>query len=73
MPTESEDRAMQELTNDDIRALAKAANLNIDDPELTDVNYSLNAMLEAMDAIDVPGVNAVEPLAVITSNTEASQ
>ncbi|MDP7104046.1 MAG: hypothetical protein QGI88_00135 [SAR202 cluster bacterium] len=64
---------MQELTNDDIRALAKAANLNIDDPELTDVNYSLNAMLEAMDAIDVPGVNAVEPLAVITSNTEASQ
>jgi hypothetical protein len=30
-------------------------------------------MLEAMDAIDVPGVNAVEPLAVITSNTEASQ
>jgi Asp-tRNA(Asn)/Glu-tRNA(Gln) amidotransferase C subunit len=73
MPTESEDRAMQELTNDDIRALAKAANLNIDDPELTDVNYSLNAMLEAMDAIDVPGVNAVEPLAIITSNTEASQ
>ncbi|MDP6073018.1 MAG: hypothetical protein QGG34_15930 [SAR202 cluster bacterium] len=64
---------MQELTNDDIRALAKAANLNIDDPELTDVNYSLNAMLEAMDAIDVPGVNAVEPLAIITSNTEASQ
>ncbi len=64
---------MQELTNDDIRALAKAANLNIDDPELTDVNYSLNAMLEAMAAIDVPGVNAVEPLAVITSNTEASQ
>ncbi len=56
---------MPELNNDEIQALAKAVGLDIQDPELTEVGYSLNAILEAMDQIDVAGLNAVEPLPII--------
>ncbi len=62
---------MTELTNGDIKAMAKAVGLDIQEPELTEVGYSLNAMLEAMDAIAPPGVNAVEPIAVISPDPEA--
>ncbi|HAL47694.1 MAG: hypothetical protein FI707_02935 [SAR202 cluster bacterium] len=61
---------MTELTNEDIKALARAVGLDIQDPDLTEVGYSLNAMLEAIDALDPPGVNAVEPIAVITPDSE---
>ena len=61
---------MEELTNEDILALARAVGLTIREPELTDVGYSLNAILEAMDAIDPPGLNAVEPMAVILPDRE---
>ena len=62
---------MPELNNDEIRALAKAVGLDIQDPELTEVGYSLNAILEAMDQIDVDGLNAVEPLPIILQSREA--
>lgn len=39
--------------------------LEIQEPELTHVAYSLNAILEAMDNIDIPCLNAVEPLPII--------
>lgn len=61
---------MPELNNDEIRALAKAVGLDIQDPELTEVGYSLNAILEAMDQIDVDGLNAVEPLPIILQSQE---
>ena len=56
---------MAELSNEDIKALARAVNLEIQEPELTHVAYSLNAILEAMDNIDIPCLNAVEPLPII--------
>ncbi|MDA0734110.1 MAG: hypothetical protein O2909_06480 [Chloroflexi bacterium] len=56
---------MAELSNEDIKALGRAVNLNIQEPELTQVAYSLNAILEAMDQIDIPGLNSVEPLPII--------
>ncbi len=62
---------MPELNNDEIQALAKAVGLDIQDPELTEVGYSLNAILEAMDQIDVDGLNAVEPLPIILQSREA--
>ncbi len=61
---------MPELNNDEIQALAKAVGLDIQDPELTEVGYSLNAILEAMDQIDVDGLNAVEPLPIIPQSQE---
>jgi len=56
---------VEDLTNPEIQALGRAVGLDIQEPELTEVAYSLNAILEMMDEIEVPGVNAVEPLPMI--------
>ena len=56
---------MADLTKDEIRAMGKAVGLDIQDPELTEVMYSLNALLESLDAITPPGLNEVEPLPII--------
>ena len=61
---------MAELTNQEIQALGRSVGLEIDEPELTQVGYSLNAILEAMAAIEVSGVNAVEPLPLILPDSE---
>ena len=62
---------MADLTNDEIRALGRSVGLDIQEPELTQVGYGLNAILEAMAAIEVPGANLVEPLPLILPNGEA--
>jgi Asp-tRNA(Asn)/Glu-tRNA(Gln) amidotransferase C subunit len=64
---------MAELSNEDIKALGRAVNLGIQEPELTQVAYSLNAILEGMDQIDIPGLNSVEPLPIILPEGSASQ
>ena len=56
---------MTDLSNQEIQALGRAVGLDIQEPELTQVSYSLNAILEAMAAIEAPGLNAVEPLPLI--------
>ena len=56
---------MADLTKDEIRAMGKAVGLDIQDPELTEVMYSLNALLESLDAINPTGLNEVEPLPII--------
>ena len=56
---------MSELNEDEIRGLAKAVNIEIQDSDITDISYSLNAMLEAIESINPEGINAVEPLSVI--------
>jgi Asp-tRNA(Asn)/Glu-tRNA(Gln) amidotransferase C subunit len=61
---------VDDLTNPEIQALGRAVGLDIQEPELTEVAYSLNAILEMMDEIDVPGVNAVEPLPLILPTGE---
>ena len=62
---------MPELNDDEIRALAKAVGLEIPDSDIADVNYSLNAILETMDGVNLDGLNAVEPLPIILQNGEA--
>ncbi len=56
---------MVDLNKDEIRAMGKAVGLDIQDPELTEVMYSLNALLEALDQINPPGLDSVEPLPII--------
>ena len=56
---------MSELNEDEIRGLAKAVNIEIQDSDIKDITYSLNAMLEAIDSINPEGINAVEPLSII--------
>ena len=62
---------MSSLTNEEVLAIARAVDLEIHDPELTQVRYSLNAILEAMDQVDIPGLNAQEPLPIIPPQEEA--
>ena len=56
---------MEDLTNVEVKALGRAVGLDIQEPELTEVAHSLNAILELMDEIEIPGVNSVEPLPLI--------
>ncbi len=63
---------MPDLTNPEIQALGRAVGLDIQEPELTQVNYSLNAILNAVAAINVLGVNAVEPLPLLLPDPELS-
>ena len=55
---------MADLTEEQVRTLGKAAGLDIADKDLAEVSYSLNALLEALDEIEVPGLENVEPLSV---------
>ena len=61
---------MEDLTNLEVKALGKAVGLDIQEAELTEVAYSLNAILEMMDEIDLPNVNSVEPLPLILPQGE---
>ena len=56
---------MADLTKEEVTALGHVVGLEIFDPELTEVTYSLNALLEALDAINPPGLEKVEPLPII--------
>ena len=63
---------MPDLTNQEVQALGRAVGLDVQEPELTEVAHSLNAILELMDAIDPDfiGANAVEPLPLILPDPE---
>ena len=63
---------MSSLTNEEVLAIARAVDLEIHEPELTQVRYSLNAILEEMDKVDIPGLNAQEPLPIIPPQEEAN-
>ena len=56
---------MPDLTNDDVKSMGRAVGLEIDEPDLSEVAISLNAMLESLDAINPPGLDAVEPLPIL--------
>ncbi len=56
---------MVDLTKDEVKALGHAVGLEIQDPELTEVTYNLNALLEALDEVNPPGLAEVEPLPII--------
>jgi Asp-tRNA(Asn)/Glu-tRNA(Gln) amidotransferase C subunit len=64
-----EETAMADLSKDEVRALGHAVGLEIQDPELTEVTYSLNALLGALDAINPPELENIEPLPIILPNT----
>jgi hypothetical protein len=56
---------MADLTKDEVMALSHAVGLEIQDPELTEVTHSLNGLLGALNEINPPGLDAVEPLPII--------
>ena len=56
---------MADLTESEILALAKASGVTIPPELLAEVGYSLNGLLEALNQVDVPGLDAVEPLPIV--------
>ena len=62
---------MADLTESEILALAKASGVIIPPELLAEVGYSLNGLLEALNQVDVPGLDAVEPLPIVIPTTTA--
>lgn len=56
---------MADLTESEILALAKASGVTIPPELIEEVGYSLNGLLEALDRIDVPGLDEVAPLPIV--------
>ena len=56
---------MADLNQAEIKAMGHAVGLEIEEPELTEVMHTLNALLEALDDINPPGLDDVEPLPII--------
>ena len=61
---------MAPLSNEQVRALGYAFNLNIEEPDLTEVAHSINAILDSMAAINLPETNLVEPIPILLSGME---
>ena len=64
---------MADLNDADVRALAKAADINIPDDLVAEVRESLNGLLEALEAITEPDVANIQPLPIIVSATARTQ
>ncbi|MBM3944000.1 MAG: hypothetical protein FJ317_00715 [SAR202 cluster bacterium] len=56
---------MSDLSKAEIQVLGKAVQLHINEPELTEVAYHANALLEAMEAIREPGLEAMEHVPIV--------
>ena len=63
---------MADLTEFEVQALAKASNVSIPKELLPEVTFNLNALMEALDNIEVPGIDRVEPLSIIIPFTPPS-
>ena len=56
---------MPELNDNEIRALAKAVNVELQFSDMKDINYRLNQMIEAVESITPEGINSIEPLPIV--------
>ena len=56
---------MSSLRREEMYSLLRAAGLRADEPELTEVQHNLSAILRAMEDIDLPELNSQEPLPII--------
>ncbi|MBM3925941.1 MAG: hypothetical protein FJ320_08140 [SAR202 cluster bacterium] len=56
---------MTDLSKNDVKAMGKAVGLDIKEPDLSEVTEVINAIIEAVDEINPPGLDAIEPLPVI--------
>ncbi len=56
---------MADLSVEEVKAIAKAVGVQIEEPHLSEVMHSLNALKEVLDPLSPPGLEQVEPLPVI--------
>ncbi len=65
---------MPDLTDSDVMALARAARIDIPAELVAEVGYSLNGLLDALEAAAgaAEGVNSVEPLPIVIPQEQSS-
>ena len=56
---------MADLSESEIRALAKAAGVEIPEHLLAEVGFSLNGLLETLENISAPDWEQMEPLPIV--------
>lgn len=56
---------MPDLSHTEVQALCKAVHLKIPEPEIIEVTYHLNALLDAIEGIDEPFLEALEPVPIV--------
>ena len=56
---------MTVLSKDDVKAISKAVDPDIQDPDLSGITGFLTAIVEAVDDTNPPGFESVEPLLII--------
>jgi Asp-tRNA(Asn)/Glu-tRNA(Gln) amidotransferase C subunit len=50
-----------DVSEHDVRTLARMVGIQVDEPESADVRYSLNALLNAIERIDETELEDIEP------------
>jgi len=61
---------MPPLSNQEVQSLGNAVKLQIEEPELTEVSHSINAILDSMAEINLPETNAIEPIPILIPEME---
>jgi Asp-tRNA(Asn)/Glu-tRNA(Gln) amidotransferase C subunit len=56
---------MPDMSKSEVTTLAKAVSLTLKEPELTEVTYHFDALLEAIESIEEPGLETMEHVPVI--------
>lgn len=56
---------MEDLTTGDIKSMGRAIGIIIPKDDLLEVTHTVNAMLAAINGIEVQGVDEVEPLPIL--------
>ena len=56
---------MADLSNAEVKSLARAVGLEVEEPLLTEVTYNLNTLRELIDGVNPAGFDQVEPLPII--------
>jgi Asp-tRNA(Asn)/Glu-tRNA(Gln) amidotransferase C subunit len=63
---------MADLSNAEVKSLARAVGLDIEEPLLTEVAFNLNALRDLMDEVNPENLDQVEPLPIIPIHERSS-
>ena len=64
---------MADLSKEQIKGLALAAGIEIEEPLLSHVSYDLNAIRDLLEGFNPPGLDQMEPLPVIPPHQRRSR
>jgi hypothetical protein len=63
---------MADLSNAEVKSLARAVGLDIEEPLLTEVAFNLNALRDLMAEVNPENLDQVEPLPIIPIHERSS-